>query len=68
MPKLLVEIIEELYTGTRCQTRTAGSVSEEFEVNTGVRQGCVLSPFLFNCLLGKILKEASDTLGGGLNN
>ena len=42
-------------------------MSEEFEVNTGVRQGCVLSPFLFNCFLDKTLKEASDTFGGGLN-
>ena len=63
-PKQLVEIIKGLYTGTRCQTRTEGGVSK---VNTGVRQGCALSPFLFNCFLNKISKEASDTHGGDLN-
>ena len=67
VPKQLVEIIEELYTGAQCQTSTAGGVSEKFEVNTGVIQGCVLSSFLFNCFPDKIPKEASDTLGGGLN-
>ena len=29
--------VEELHTGTRCQVRTAGGMSEEFDVNTGVR-------------------------------
>ena len=47
--------------------RTAGGTSEEFEVNTGVWQGCVLSPLLFNCFLDKILREVTETLGGGLN-
>ena len=65
-PKQLVEI-EELYTETRYQIRTARSMSEDFEVNNRVQQGCVLSPGLFNCFLDKILKEALENLGGGLN-
>ena len=49
VPQQLVKIIGDLHTGTHCQVRTAGGTSEEFEVNTDVRQGCVLSPLLFNC-------------------
>ena len=67
VPQQLVEIIGDLHTGTHCQVRTAGGTSEEFEVNTGVRQGCVLSPLLFNCVMDKILKEATENLGGGLH-
>ena len=67
VPQQLARIVEELHTDTRCQIRTAGGTSEEFDVNTGVRQGCVLSPLLFNCFMDKILREATKTLGGGLH-
>ena len=62
----LVEIIEDLYAGTWCHVRTADGTSQEFEVKTGVRQGCILSPMLFNCFMDRILKEVAETLGGGL--
>ena len=35
-------------------------------MKTCVRQGCVLSPLLFNCVMDRILKEATDLLRGGL--
>ena len=63
----LVDIIQELYTGMECHVRTADGVSENFQVKTGVRQACVLSPLLFNCVMDRILKEATDLLEGGLN-
>ena len=44
-----------------------GEVSERFEVQTGMRQGCVLSPILFNCYMDSIMREASQSLGGGIN-
>ena len=47
--------------------RTTDGVSEDFQVKTGVRQGCVLSPLLFNCVMNRILREATEMLGGGLN-
>ena len=63
----LVDIIQELYTQTECHIRTEDRVSEHFHMNTGVRLGCVLSPLLFNCVMDKILKEATDLLGGSLH-
>ena len=66
VPRQLVAIIEELHSETWCQVRSAGDTSERFEVTTGVRQGCVLSPLLFNCFLDKILREAMANLNGGL--
>ena len=49
VPGHLIDIIEEMYTGTWCQVKTDEGSSEEFKVESGVRQGCVLSPLLFNC-------------------
>ena len=43
VPQQLVEIIQDLYTGTQCQVRTEDGESQVFEVKTGVRQGCLLS-------------------------
>ena len=63
----LIDIIKELYTGTWCCVRTAEGTSEVFEVKTGVRQGCVLSPLLFNCFMDRISREAMEMTGGGLH-
>ncbi|KAJ8371412.1 hypothetical protein SKAU_G00114400 [Synaphobranchus kaupii] len=43
-------IIKSTYQGMQCRVLHEGCKSEAFEVLTGVRQGCLLSPFLF--LLG----------------
>ena len=53
VPQQLVEIIQDLYAGTQCRVRTADGVSQVFEVKTGVRQGCVLSPLTFQLFYGQ---------------
>ena len=65
VPCQLIDIIKEMYTDTCCQVRTAEGSSEEFRVESGVRQGCVLSPLLFNCFMDKILRETLETTPGG---
>ena len=62
-----MDIIKELYTGTWCRVRTTEGASEDFELKTGVRQGCVLSPLLFNCFMDRILREVMEMTGGGLH-
>ena len=62
----LASIVTDLYTGTTCRVRAGEGISEEFEVKTGVRQGCVLSPLLFNCYMDYILREAMKMTEGGL--
>lgn len=63
VPQELMEIIEELYVGMWCHVRTLDGTSQNFEVTTFVRQGCVLSPIVFNCYMDRIQKEAAETLG-----
>ena len=40
--------------------------SEWFPVKKGVRQGCVLSPFLFNIVAEMVMREILDRFQGGL--
>ena len=62
----LADIIADQYTGTTCRVRAGEGMSEEFEVKTGVRQGCVLSSILFNWYMDHILREAMEMTEGGL--
>ena len=39
----------------------------DFEVKTRVRQGCALSPLMFNCFMDRIVREAMEMTGGGLH-
>src|SRR6218665_1903103 len=43
-----------------------GTISGEFQVRRGVRQGCILSPSLFNILAEMVMHEALDGFECGL--
>ncbi len=47
VPDKLVKIMKVMYSESKCCVWVNNGVTECFEVKTGVRQGCVLSPFLF---------------------
>jgi hypothetical protein len=53
----IVNIIENLYDSTECAVAINGHVTNWFEVKVGVRQGCLLSPTLFNLFLEFVMKE-----------
>ena len=62
VPNQLVNLVGELYSGTKCRVRTTEGTSEAFEVKTGLRQGCILSLLLFNCFLDCIVKDVLSVL------
>ena len=54
----VVQLIADIHNGTHCVVKSKGEKSSNFEVTTGVRQGCVISPVLFNLVMDKIVHKA----------
>ena len=48
IPDLLTCLLRNLYTGQEATVRTGHGTSNWFKTGKGVRQGCILSPCLFN--------------------
>ncbi|XP_015596671.1 SH3 domain-binding glutamic acid-rich protein-like [Cephus cinctus] len=60
----LIERARETYKETRCRVRVGQEESEEFWTTKGVRQGCPLSPTLFNIYMADLGEEMSKGVGG----
>jgi len=64
-PPHLVQLLRNLYRQQRAAVRTANIVSAWFRVRKGVRQGCNLSPCLFNVLAEQVMRKALQGFTGG---
>ena len=56
-PPHLVNAIKSLYHATRIVINTGNKRTDEIKINQGVRQGCSLSPTLFNIYIDDVLKK-----------
>lgn len=61
-----IRIISNLYYGQKATIRIEDMTSEEVEIQRGVRQGCILSPILFNVYSEDIIKGALDSQDIGI--
>ena len=65
-PLHLINLLAKLYRKQLAKIKVVGTLSEWFSVKKGVRQGCVLSPYLFNILVEMVIRETVDGFQGGL--
>ena len=56
----LIALIQELYNHATSSVYLNGDIGEWFRTTVGVRQGCLLSPTLFNIFLERIMTDALD--------
>lgn len=55
--KIYVESVKALYCGCSSTVKIGRTVSEEFPITKGLRQGCSLAPLLFKIYLEEVLKS-----------
>ena len=58
IPKYLIELIKNLYTNQEATVKTEYGNTDWFNIGKGVRQGCNLSPYLFNIYAEYTMKQA----------
>ena len=75
-PDHLICLLRNLYAGQEATVRTRHGTTDWFQIGKGARQGCELSPFLFNFYTEYIMRNARmdeaqagiKTAGRSINN
>ena len=66
IPEKFINIIKNTYTGMQCNIMHEGQLTDPFDITTGVRQGCLLSPFLFLLAVDWIMKQTTSNRRNGI--
>ena len=59
LPPKFVTIIQQMYEDATCQVIHDGKLTEPFTVQTGVRQGCLLSPTIFLMVVDWVMRQST---------
>jgi hypothetical protein len=65
-PHHLIKTIESLYKNTSIQINTGKKILGKFVINQGLRQGCSLSPTLFNIYMDDLLRKSKLQVNPGI--
>ena len=65
-PIHVIEVLEHLYKNQEAAVKTSCGTSEWFSIERGVRQGCIVSPSLFNIYSENITREATENTSAGI--
>jgi Reverse transcriptase (RNA-dependent DNA polymerase)/Domain of unknown function (DUF6451)/Endonuclease/Exonuclease/phosphatase family len=60
------KIIRNSYEGMTCRVVHGQQITDAFQVKTGVRQGCLLSPFLFLLSIDWVMKTSTHQRRNGI--
>ena len=67
IPDHLTCLLRNLYAGQEATVRTGHGTTDWFQIGKGVRQGCILSPCLFNFYAEYIMRNAGlETQAGNM--
>ena len=58
IPNHLTCLLRNLYAGQKATVRSGHGTTDWFQIGKGVRQGCILSPYLFNLYAEYIMRNA----------
>ena len=58
IPDHLTSLLRNLYAGQEATVRTGHGTTDWFQIGKGVRQGCILSPYLLNLHAEYIMRNA----------
>ena len=68
IPDHLTRLLRNLYVGQEAAVRTGDGTTDWFQIGKGVRQGCILSPCLFNFYAEYIMRNAGlEETQAGIN-
>jgi len=67
VPEYLITIIKIIYVNNQAYVRVESDLSESFQKGQGVRQGCILSPLLFNIYGDWIMRQATQEWNRGIS-
>ena len=56
--------IKSRYVGSSPYVKVKWGKSEQFRIDSGVRQGCIMFPWLFNLYMDAVMKEVKMWMGG----
>ena len=60
----MLKAVQSFYTDSKACVQVGNDVSEWFPVNIGLRQGCVMSPWLFNVYINRVVQEVNVRVMG----
>ena len=64
LPVKAINIIKSFYQNSQCTVKVDSELGEFFEICSGVRQGCVLSPLLFGIVMDWVMRRSVDSFAG----